>query len=252
MIRKEDIYEADEIEAVFDFLTVEKNITDISETGGVSTITTNSVTLLDIIDKIYLQAGQIVTLNKINYSVLAVSVSAKTFTITATGLYHMSTAPIPVKVLDVTKWNLAINFKFGSRIEINKLLDIENKDINKKQIRFPLVWLFINESRDHDSLEYDYRTGLKLAIVHLTNIEYTAEQRLDNVFKKVLQPLETLFLETIQSPYFARVFNWEYTELNYKDYYRYFYGSSDKNQMVLTAPTDAIEIDLDVIFQNQY
>ena len=252
MIRKEDIYEADEIEAVFDFLTVEKNITDISETGGVSTITTSSVTLLDIIDKIYLQAGQIVTLNKINYSVIAVSISAKTFTITATGLYHMSTDPIPVKVLDVTKWNLAINFKFGSRNEINKILNIEDKDTNKKNIRFPLAWLFINEAREHDSLEYDYKTSLKLAFVHLTNIEYTAEQRLDNVFKKVLQPLETLFLETIRSPYFSRVFNWEYMELNYKDYYRYFYGSSDKNQMVLTAPTDAIEIDLDVIFQNQY
>ena len=252
MNRRTDIFEADEIEAVFDFLTKEKTISDITESLGISTIYSNSVILLDIIDKIYLQAGQIVTLNKINYQVLTVDISAKKFTITASGLYHMSTDLIPVKILDVTKWNLAINFKFGSRNEINKLLDIENKDINKKQIRFPLAWLFINESRDHDSLEYDYKTGLKLAFVHLTNVEYTAEQRLDNVFKKVLQPLETLFLETIRSPYFSRVFNWEYMELSYKDYYRYFYGSSDKNQMVLTAPTDAIEIDLDVIFQNQY
>ena len=91
-----------------------------------------------------------------------------------------------------------------------------------------------------------------MAFVHLSKADYRADYRLDYVFKKVLQPLETLFLETIQSPYFSRVFNWEYTQLEYKDYYRYFYGSSDKNQMVLDAPTDAIEIDLDVIFQNQY
>jgi len=79
-----------------------------------------------------------------------------------------------------------------------------------------------------------------------------ADYRKENIFKKVLVPLERLFLEAIQSPYFSGVFNWEYEKLNYSDYFRYFYGSSDKNQMVLDAPTDAIEIDLDVIFQNQY
>src|SRR5574343_1192946 len=112
MIRKEDIYEADEIEAVFTFLKTEKTISNITESSGVSTIYSNTLVLLDIVDKIYLQNGMIVTLNKINYQVSNVDLTAKTFKITALGLYHMSTDPIPVKVLDVTKWNLAIDFKF--------------------------------------------------------------------------------------------------------------------------------------------
>jgi hypothetical protein len=48
------------------------------------------------------------------------------------------------------------------------------------------------------------------------------------------------------------MFNFQYAKLKYKEYFRYFYGSSDKNQMVLEAPTDAIEVDLDITFQNQY
>jgi hypothetical protein len=39
---------------------------------------------------------------------------------------------------------------------------------------------------------------------------------------------------------------------NFKRYYRYFYGSSDKNASVLDACTDAIEISLDVDFRKQY
>ena len=239
MNRKIDIYEPDQIKAVFTFLKTEKNITNISEAAGVSTITSNILKLLDIVDPIYLQTGQIVTINNVNYQVSNVNQTLKTFDIT-------------VSNLTANKWSLAIDFKFGSRLEINKILANESRDSNKNMQRFPLCWLFINESRAHDSLEYDFKTSIKMAFVHLSKPEYLADYRKENIFKKVLVPLERLFLEAIQSPYFTSVFNWEYEKLNYSDYFRYFYGSSDKNQMVLDAPTDAIEIDLDVIFQNQY
>lgn len=243
-----DIYEPDEIKAVFTFIKTPKTITDITENAGISTIFTSSLVLLNDVQKIYLQAGQIVTLNSINYEVL--SVGTGQFTISATDLYTLDY--LNNKQLLVTEWNLAVNFKFGTRIEVNGILDTESKDTSKKLMRFPLVWLFINEGREHDSLDYDYKTSLKMAFVHLSEVKYTAQQRLDNVFKKVLQPLESLFLATIQSPYFSDKFNFEYEKLTYTDYYRYFYGSSDKNKTVLDAPTDAIELDLDLNFQNQY
>ena len=243
-----DIYEPDEINAVFTFIKTVKTITDITENAGISTITTDSLVLLNDVQKIYLQAGQIVTLNSINYEVLTVGTGQ--FTISAVDLYTLDY--LGNKQLLVTEWNLAVNFKFGSRIEINELLNNESKDTSKKLMRFPLVWLFINEGREHDSLDYDYKTSLKMAFVHLSEVKYTAQQRLDNVFKKVLQPLESLFLATIQSPYFSTKFNFEYETLTFTDYYRYFYGSSDKNKTVLNAPTDAIELDLDLNFQNQY
>lgn len=252
MNSKVDIYEPDEIKAVFDFLKTAKTISDITESSGVSTIYTNSLVLLALSYNIYLTDGMYVTINNVNYQVDNVNLSAKTFTIVATGLFHMSTDLIPVKILDATSWKLGIDFKFGSRKEINQLLANEISDETKKNQRFPLAWLFINESRNHDSLDYDFKTSIKLAFVHLSNMVDTAENRKEKVFKPVLTPLKTLFLEAIQSSYFTRVFNWEYTKLNYSEYYRYFYGSSDKNQMVFDAPTDAIEIDLDVIFENQY
>jgi len=252
MTRKTPIYEPDEIKAVFTFLKTEKTITNITESSGISTIYSDSLVLLNEKEPIYLQAGQIVTLDGINYQVLTVNLKTNIFTITATGLYHMSTDPIPVKVLDVTKWNLAVNFKFGSRIEINELLALEANNPDAKLQRFPLVWLFINDTREHDNFDYDFKTNIKMAFVHTSDKESRAQARLDNVIKKVVHPLKVLFLETIQSAYFNKVFNFEFGQLTYNDYIRYFYGSSDKNQMVLDAPTDAIEIDLDVIFQNQY
>ena len=82
--------------------------------------------------------------------------------------------------------------------------------------------------------------------------EYKADYRKENIFKPILVPLKELFFETIQSSHFTRVFSFEYEKLRYDEYFRYFYGSADKNKMVLNAPTDAIEIDFDVTFENQY
>jgi hypothetical protein len=252
MTRKTDIYEPEQIKAVIDFLKTEKNIIDITENAGISTITTDSLVLLRAIEPIYLQVGIIITIGTINYQVKTVDLKGLKFTIEAIGLFTtLSVAPF-TKTLLVTKWNLAINYKFGSRIEINELLDLESTDPATKMARFPMIWLFINEKRSHDNEDFDYKTRLKLAFVGLSEATYRAQERLDNTIKPVLQPLETLFLETITSTFFTYMFNWEFTKLKYDDYYRYFYGSSDKNQMVLNAATDAIEIDLDITFQNQY
>lgn len=239
MNRKKDINEPTQIKAVIDFLKTVKTISSITELAGISTINSNTLVLLNIAEPIKLKTGQVITINNINYPVLSVNYALNSFTITASNLV-------------ASQWHLAIDFKFGSRMEINQLLFIESKDADKKDIRFPFIWLFINEGREHDNPEYDYKTGLKIAFVHMSDKNWKAQQRLDNVIEPVLEPLRTLFLETIQSPYFARVFTWEFKKLSYTEYYRYFYGSSDKNEMVLTAPTDAIEIDLDVTFQNQY
>lgn len=239
MNRKKTIYEPDEVKAVFDFLKTAKTISNITEAVGISTITTNSLILLEIQYPVFLKNGQIVTINHVNYQVSNISYTNRTFDIEAIGLV-------------ATSWHLACEFKFGSRMEINQILDIESKDSDKRNMRYPFAWLFINESRNHDSLEYDFKTGLKMAFVHLSKAEYKAEYRKENIFKPVLVPLAEMFMEAIQSSYFSRVFSFEYTELNYNEYFRYFYGSADKNKMVLNAPTDAIEIDFDVIFQNQY
>lgn len=239
MNRKLDIFEPVEIKKVIDFLKTEKDITSISESAGISTITTNSLVLLADTIPIYLQSGQIVTINDVNYTVSNVNQTTKTFKITASGLV-------------ATKWNLAINFQFGSRTEINEVLALQSQDTEMKLQRFPLVWLFINDARNHNILDSDFETSLKMAFVALSKPEYKCQKRLDTTIIPVIQPLVTLFLETIKSPYFSTIFSFDYGKVNYTDYIRYFYGASDKSEMVLTAPTDAIELELDLTFQNQY
>lgn len=239
MNRKLDIFEPVEIKKVIDFLKTEKNITNISESSGVSTITTDSLVLLADVVPIYLKSGQIITINDVNYAVSNVNYTNKTFQITASGM-------------TATKWNLAINFQFGSKKEINEILAIQQNDPEMKSQRFPLIWLFINERRNYDILDSDFETALKMSFVGLSELNWKCQKRLDSTITPVIMPLVTLFKETIQSPYFSRVFSFEYGKFNKSLYIRYFYGSSDKSEMVLSAPTDAIELDLDLTFQNQY
>jgi hypothetical protein len=254
MSNKIDIFESDEIGLVIDFLKIEKNITDIVESNGISTISSDSLCLLRDcdFDSIFLKVGQIVTINKINYPVLSVNYNLKTFTIKETGLFTMSTGTPSAKTLLVDKWNLAINYKFGSRIEINDLLAKESANPDTKLQRFPLIWLFINNPETSKELDFDHKSTIKMAFVGLSDIVKRAEARQDDVIKPILKPLLNLFLQAIKSTYFAYKFNWEFGNYNFKKYYRYFYGSSDKNEMVLSTPTDAIEIELDITFQNQY
>lgn len=247
------IYDVEQIGAIITYMKAQKNITDITENAGISTITTNTLVLLTSFKVFYLAVGQIVTINSINYPVLSVNSKNKTFTIAGTGLYHMSTDPIPVKVLDATKWNLAINYLYGSRQEINEILVNASKDPAQKLIRFPLIWLFVNNDKKMNTWDnIDFDTNLKFAIVHLTKKEYKADDRLTYVFKPVLQPLWELFLATMTSPYFTYMLHFETFDFKYDKYDRYFYGSSDKNAMVLDSATDAIEISIDLQFKKQY
>lgn len=234
-------------------MKVEKTITDITELNGISTIYTDSLNLLRTNEIIRLQVGQIVTLDNINYSVLSVNVGLNTYTIEAVGLFSLSNDLIPVKTLNVTKWNISANFLFGSRMEINEILKNAMNDPDKQMVRFPLIWLFINNERNHsDRDNVDFRTELKFAFVHLTQKTYRANDRLTYVFKPILQPLMDLFRKTLESTYFAKVFHVEDGFIPYSDFYRYFYGSSDKNVQVLDAATDAIEASFDLNFKFQY
>lgn len=253
MRESKTIYEVEEIEDVIDYLRSEKNILDIAETSGISTISVSSLIILESYKVISLKVGQIVTLNKINYPVLAIDEKLKTFNISATGLFTTLLVSPFTKTLLVTKWNLALNYLYGTRMEINEILDNASKDPDQKLIRFPLVWMFVNNKRDHKmNTPFDFEASLQFAFVHLSKVKYRADDRLTYVFKPVLQPIVDLFLEALQSPYFAYMF-WKDTDyLNYTDIYRYFYGSSDKNMQVLDAPTDAIELSLDLAFARQY
>ncbi len=249
------IYEVEEIEKVVNFMKTEKNITNITENAGIYTIYSDSLILLKDIENIYLKAGQIITINGIDYSVLSVNLNQKTFTITKdVELFHMTTDVVPVKVLDATKWKLTVNYLYGTRNEINSRLKSIAQGSDKLATRFPLIWQFVNnDQKINSSQQTDIKTECKFAIVNSTDKNYLAPQRKELNFKPIIDPLLLLFKKTLESCYFNKVFFFENRKNDeYDKWYRYFYGSSDKNENVLDCPTDAIEISLNVEFLKQY
>jgi len=247
------IYEVEEIGKIITFMKSEKNILDITELNGISTITTDSLQFIFSHTSIWLEVGQIITINKINYPVLSVDLKAKKFTIASTGLYtELAVAPFTKTIL-ATKWNLAINYLYGTRTEINTILKNAQSDPDKMLIRFPLIWLFVNNDKKYNPWDnIDFTSNMKFAIVHLSEKTYKAEDRLTKVFKPILQPLWELFLVTMTSPYFSHMLHFETLDFNYDKYDRFFYGSADKKVDIFDSTTDAIEISIDLNFKKQY
>ena len=242
MNKKLEIYEPKEIEKVIDFLTVDRSITSISEVDGISTITVTDTILLYDGNTTYLAPGMYVQIEGVNYKVSNV-IANTSFDITATGL-------------TAGTWSLALEFRFGTRVEVNELLDLASKQQENKLARFPLLWMIIDGSNQKDSNfppPVDFESTAKFSMINLTKLEYTAEQRLDNNFIPTIQPYVTLFKDALKSAYFNRVFFFENKEFaNYQEWYRYFYGSTDKNQMVFEAVTDAIEFQTDLKYNEQF
>jgi hypothetical protein len=247
------IYEVTEIEAIINFMKAEKTIMDITESNGISTISTNSINLLNAEQKINLKVGQIITINSVNYTILSINEANKTFDINATGLYYMSIDPVPVKVLGATKWKLAINYLFGSRIEINGILNRLTKDPTQKEIIFPMIWLFIGNMPETNPKDFiDFKTTLTFSFVGYSDRNYIADERLTNVIEPVLKPLLELFKATMTSTYFRYMLHFENYNYKFKDKIWYFYGDATKNVPVFDAPTDAIETTIDLNFIKQY
>jgi len=238
-----DIYEVKEIEKVVTFLTTEKDIDSIAENSGVSTINVSSTVLLADRENVYLTAGLYVKIGVVNYIVSNV-VENTSFDIVATGLTE-------------TKWALALEFRPGSLAEVDSLLINANLKPEEQFGKFPLLWMIIEDPNERDhafappvNLEY----SLKLAMINTTKKEYKVIDRLDNNFIPTLKPYVTLFMCALKSVYFRLVFDFGEDEItdNYKEYFRYFYGSSDKNKMVFDSITDAIEIKMPLKLKNQY
>lgn len=236
------IYPSDEIQKVVDYLTVSKDIDSIVENSGISTINVSSTLLLYDRDSIYLTSGLYVKIGTVNYKVSNV-IKDTSFDIEAIGLTQIT-------------WSLAFEFRFGSRIEVNQLLVSASNQKSKKLVRFPLLWMVIDGSNKRGynfASPVDFEYSLKMSMINLTEKLYTAEQRLENNFKPTIKPYVDLFLAALKSIYFTNIFNFEESEIkNYDEYFRYFYGSSDKNKKVFEPVTDAIEFEMQLQFKRQY
>lgn len=243
MSQLKDIFVSEEIKKVVDYLTIGKNIDSISQISGISTVSVSSTVILSDIHNVYLQDGMYVKINNENFKVSNV-IKDTSFEIDA------------VFEVDPTIWALALEYKAGTRIEVNALLKAQMRNPNNNLERFPLLWLIIDGS-EQDSFRFEppinFERTVKLSFINHTKKEYTLEQRRDENIKPSIQPYVSLFVQAIKSTEFRTIFLFEDLEVNnYDRFIRYFYGSADQNIQVFDAPTDAIELVWDLRFANQY
>lgn len=225
------MYIPDEIKKIIDSITLSGDITNINEVGGISELTiTNFQELI---------AGMIIQINNKNYQIL--SINNNVISINATDL-------------TATEWALAINYLYGHRTEINEILTNKESNADTKFKNFPLIWLDLDIEEDKNtSTLIESESKIILVFVYKTKKEYTADIRLTDNFKLILQPLLDLFMLKLNNDEFTPMFVKKYGEtISYKKVDRYFYGSNDKNKSVFKTLTDAIEIEIDLKFKKNF
>lgn len=237
---KKDIQIYSELNDIVTALTGAIGIVSISDVDGVSTITTDSVTIFDNLgETVVLTSGMIVTLDSINYPVSNIvnKPGTKSFDITATGL-------------TATEWNVSANFQTAGRREINQILNQDSGDLD----RFPLIWLLPPTNQDNDQNALDFTVTITLVFAHKANKTDRTVKRLEENFDPVIQPLLTLFNKWMTSSDFNYMLEFlgKGKPINYEKTNFAFYGNSDKTKSVLETTTDAIEVSMDLSFKKQY
>ena len=237
---KKEIFIPNEIQDIVTALKSEVNISSIVENSGVSTITTDSIRIFDnLCDTIDLKDGMIVTIGSKNFQVSNVihTPFVNSFDVIGTNI-------------TATKWNVAANYKPGSREEINDILNSQNGDLN----RFPLIWLIPPSDLDESSAVLDFTADIVLVFAYKANKTDRTQKRYDNNIKPVIQPLITLFNSWLQSSDFNYMleFNGHKKPIDSNKSIFAFYGNNDKTKEVLNVTTDAIEVAYTLKFKKQY
>jgi len=148
-----------------------------------------------------------------------------------------------------TELAIDVFYFFGHLKEVTaRLQELANSTTNKGKA-FPCVILFTDIPIRQNQPQGTYGTAnLNLIIANYTQQNYTAQQRLDNVFKPVLYPIKREFMKQ-----FERHLQFTFPgELAYTEIDRYFYGSSMNDKNAFNDHIDCIEIqNLQVIIKNK-
>jgi hypothetical protein len=131
-------------------------------------------------------------------------------------------------------------YMYGHKLEIsNRLLE---KDLNKeeKYKKYPLIALRLDTSEYINNGIVDY--NLNIAILEYTKSNYNAEERYQNVFKPILYPLYTEFINKLKLKFYWPG-NQKYPPHTKVD--RPYWGTEAEQQNIkniFNDPLDAIEI----------
>jgi len=140
-----------------------------------------------------------------------------------------------------------VYYKFGHWIEIVQHLQQQTNAAIKK---YPLIALSTDITIERGRIGVYGLARINVAIMVLSDMNYTSEQRLEKSFKAVLQPLKEIFLEELVN---SKQFTSE-GQLVFKETERYFLGKQGLYGNVANEANeylDAIELsDLEIIVNN--
>ncbi len=139
-------------------------------------------------------------------------------------------------------------YMYGHYVEvISRLKQLsDSKDLKNK--KYPLIVLFTDIPITPPGFGFFGKAKLQMVIVHYTDQNYHAPDRLNNVFKPILEPIKKELLNQI-SLYedFTRP-----TELAYTHIRHYFWGSNLNQKNPFDDRLDAIELrDIDITIKNK-
>ena len=134
-------------------------------------------------------------------------------------------------------------FMFGHPVEVSRILNEKTDDSVYKFQKYPLIVLKM-DFEEVVGLDIEY-PSLNLAILSFTDSKYTAEQRIENIYKPVLAPLYDRLFQELEN---AGIFFWNEGDLRSPDHSRIlrpFYGTEGpqgNSKYIFDDPLDAIEI----------
>lgn len=148
----------------------------------------------------------------------------------------METIVSNIDVSDIPEIN-SVHYDFGNYIEIANKLSKKNKN----NLKYPLFALILDVSETESENNQVYKSySLNMIIAYNTLKNYSSQERRDNIFKPILQPLYRKLLQGIKQDGYFNISN---NFVSHTKYDRYFLGSETPNQNKLNDYIDAIEIE---------
>ena len=226
-MRPEEVFEQ-----IYDLMRYGNSISNISESGTTSTITTAAVYTLS--------NGMLVEIGNNVYPIsnlTTAGLNSYTFDVEATGL-------------TATTWQLALYYEFGRALEIGNTLKDQKDDPTNKNKRFPLMWLLTDIERNEnfeDNILYE--ADIVIGFIYLSEKNIKAKKRLENNIIPILKPLVDLFELVIKNSPGSRYFTLPFGEnLQITQTDKFKYGSVEGNTNVFNDITDAIELSMTLKF----
>jgi hypothetical protein len=225
-MRPEDVFQN-----IRDLMIFGGNITSISVTDGISTITTDNIGTL--------KSGMLIEIGTRVYSVsniIRTGVSEWNFDVTGT-------------IIDST-WKLALYYEYGRALEINAIQKDKKEDPINKNKRFPLMWLLTDIEKNENFAGYtDFEAPILIAFIYLSEENLRTSKRIDTKFEPILDPLVELFKNTITTTPGSRYFNIPFGEtLDILQTDKFKYGSVNGDRHIFDDISDAIELNMNLKF----